>query len=113
MKSSIYFLAAMMLFYGFSWAGEEPPTPASNKALIDLVQSHADYIWTLIAAALVFFMQAGFAMVETGFTRAKNAINIIWTFVRPPPDWCRSARIDPDDCSFILLTTYRVNFKKF
>ena len=36
-----------------------------------------DVGWTLIAAALVFFMQAGFAMVETGFTRAKNAGNII------------------------------------
>ncbi len=34
-------------------------------------------IWYLIGAALVFFMQAGFAMVETGFTRAKNAGNII------------------------------------
>jgi len=34
-------------------------------------------VWFLIGAALVFFMQAGFAMVETGFTRAKNAGNII------------------------------------
>ena len=34
-------------------------------------------IWFLIGAAFVFFMQAGFAMVETGFTRAKNAGNII------------------------------------
>lgn len=34
-------------------------------------------VWVLIATALVFFMQAGFAMVETGFTRAKNAGNII------------------------------------
>ncbi|MCM1330422.1 MAG: ammonium transporter [Ruminococcus sp.] len=34
-------------------------------------------VWFLIGAALVFFMQAGFAMVETGFTRAKNAANII------------------------------------
>ncbi len=34
-------------------------------------------LWTLVAAALVFFMQAGFAMLETGFTRAKNAGNII------------------------------------
>lgn len=33
--------------------------------------------WVLIAGALVFFMQAGFAMVETGFTRSKNAGNII------------------------------------
>ncbi|MEC9485849.1 MAG: hypothetical protein UMR38_08310 [Candidatus Izemoplasma sp.] len=36
-----------------------------------------DTIWVLLATALVFFMQAGFAMVETGFTRAKNAGNII------------------------------------
>ena len=34
-------------------------------------------IWVLVGAALVFFMQAGFAMVEAGFTRAKNAGNII------------------------------------
>ncbi|HAE42933.1 MAG TPA: ammonium transporter, partial [Clostridiales bacterium] len=34
-------------------------------------------VWVLVATALVFFMQAGFAMVETGFTRAKNAGNII------------------------------------
>jgi Amt family ammonium transporter len=39
--------------------------------------SSVDTMWVLIAAALVFFMQAGFAMVETGFTRAKNAGNII------------------------------------
>ena len=39
--------------------------------------SALDTIWTLLGEALVFFMQAGFAMVETGFTRAKNAGNII------------------------------------
>jgi Amt family ammonium transporter len=59
------------------WAGDDPITLESNKAAIDLVQTHADYVWTLIAAALVFFMQAGFALVECGFTRAKNAINIM------------------------------------
>lgn len=39
--------------------------------------SSADTLWTLVGTVLVFFMQAGFAMVETGFTRAKNAANII------------------------------------
>ena len=34
-------------------------------------------IWTIVGATLVYFMQAGFAMVEAGFTRAKNAGNII------------------------------------
>lgn len=36
-----------------------------------------DTVWVLFATVLVFFMQAGFAMVETGFTQAKNAGNII------------------------------------
>ncbi len=39
--------------------------------------SSVDTMWVLLAAVLVFFMQAGFAMVETGLTRAKNAGNII------------------------------------
>ena len=34
-------------------------------------------VWFLIGAALVFWMQAGFAMVEAGFTRAKNTGNIL------------------------------------
>jgi ammonium transporter, Amt family len=37
----------------------------------------ADTVWVLIAAALVMFMQPGFAMVEAGFTRAKNSANIL------------------------------------
>jgi Amt family ammonium transporter len=60
-----------------AWGADEAPTVASNAEAIATVQTHADYVWTLIAAALVFFMQAGFAMVETGFTRAKNAVNIL------------------------------------
>ena len=58
-------------------AADPEPTALTNKEAIDLVQTHANYLWTLVAACLVFFMQAGFAMVEAGFTRAKNAINIM------------------------------------
>ena len=58
-------------------ASEEAPTITSNAAAIALVQEHANYVWTLVAASLVFFMQAGFAMVEAGFTRAKSAVNIM------------------------------------
>ena len=43
----------------------------------ELVQSNLNVVWTLVAAILVFTMQAGFALVETGFTRAKNAANIM------------------------------------
>lgn len=52
-----------------------------SQEIVDLVESAANSkvfgVWFLIAVSLVFFMQAGFAMVETGFTRAKNAGNII------------------------------------
>ncbi len=48
-----------------------------TSAIADFVTSNIFGVWFLIGAALVFWMQAGFAMVETGFTRAKNAGNII------------------------------------
>lgn len=67
----------LVLLPTLSFGGDAPPTIQSNADAIALVQDHANYLWTLIAAALVFFMQAGFAMVETGFTRAKSAVNIM------------------------------------
>ena len=68
-KKILKFLPVLaMTAVPFAWAGEE--TPASNAVAINTM-------WTLLAAFLVFFMQAGFAMVETGFTRAKNACNIM------------------------------------
>ena len=47
------------------------------ESILETVTSEVFGIWYLIGAALVFFMQCGFAMVETGFTRIKNAGNII------------------------------------
>lgn len=49
----------------------------TQESIISLVSEHTFGIWFLIGAALVFWMQAGFAMVEAGFTRAKNAGNIL------------------------------------
>lgn len=60
-------LFLMIGMYGF----------AEEVVTAEVVQTNLNWTWTLIAAAMVFFMQAGFAMVETGFTRAKNAGNII------------------------------------
>ena len=77
MKKFILSLGLVLTFFGVALAEEKMPTVMSNKEAIDLVQTHANYIWTLLAAVLVFFMQAGFALVETGFTRAKNAVNIL------------------------------------
>ncbi len=47
------------------------------EQITNLISEQTFGIWFLIGAALVFWMQSGFAMVETGFTRAKNAGNII------------------------------------
>ncbi len=49
----------------------------TEEAIVSLVNEHTFGIWFLIGAALVFWMQAGFAMVEAGFTRAKNSGNIL------------------------------------
>jgi len=54
-----------------------PESGIAQDTSAEAVQSNLNFIWTIIAACLVFFMQAGFALVETGFTRAKNAVNII------------------------------------
>ena len=48
-----------------------------NESIFTAVTQSVFGVWFLIGAALVFFMQCGFAMVESGFTRAKNAGNII------------------------------------
>lgn len=67
---------------------KKPPTVEElQKAIEDLkteaaaatasVVEQTGWLWTCIAAFLVFFMQAGFALVEAGFTRAKNCVNII------------------------------------
>lgn len=48
-----------------------------TEEIMEVLNGQIFGVWFLIGAALVFWMQAGFAMVETGFTRAKNAGNII------------------------------------
>jgi Amt family ammonium transporter len=68
MKKTLLWVLVFLLV-GSSAAFAQTSTKTANEVAIDTV-------WILLAAVLVFFMQAGFAMVETGFTRAKNAVNI-------------------------------------
>ncbi len=59
-------------------AAEAAPAQEAAAAESDPdYQGQLDTLWTLLAAFLVFFMQAGFALVEVGFTRAKNSCNIL------------------------------------
>ena len=68
----------------------------------------ADTIWVLIGAFLVFSMQPGFAMVETGFTRAKNAGNIVMKNVM---DMCLGSIVfwvlgfGSRDCNYLFCCT--------
>ena len=48
-----------------------------SSDILSAIDSSVFGVWFLIGAALVFWMQAGFAMCEAGFTRAKNSGNII------------------------------------
>ena len=66
----------------------------SMETIISAVNGELFGVWFLIGAVLVFFMQCGFAMVESGFTRAKNAGNII---MKNLMDFCIGAVV------FILL----------
>ena len=51
--------------------------PASEAAkVLEQVNGDMGMLWMLIAGILVFLMQAGFTLVESGMTRAKNAVNI-------------------------------------
>jgi ammonium transporter, Amt family len=63
-------LAALAIPTGV-FAQETAPVAAET------ITTQIDIIWLLVASVLVFFMQAGFALVESGFTRSKNAANIL------------------------------------
>jgi Amt family ammonium transporter len=81
-KIGIGMALIVFLLSGVAMAKEAGPPPSPEvTAAVDAakneLQLNMNIIWTAIAAFLVFFMQAGFAMVETGFTRAKNACNIV------------------------------------
>ncbi|MHC4941197.1 MAG: ammonium transporter, partial [Planctomycetota bacterium] len=53
------------------------PALAEDGGAGEAVVSGLDTLWVLLAAALVFFMQAGFGMVEAGLIRTKNAANVL------------------------------------
>lgn len=53
------------------------PTADELQAELDVLNVETDTLWIMISAFLVFFMQAGFAMLEMGTVRSKNAQNIL------------------------------------
>ncbi len=72
-------ILAMGLLAGPALAQDAPADPIASAVseAKDELSTNTNIVWTCVAAFMVFFMQAGFAMVEAGFTRAKNAVNIL------------------------------------
>ncbi|MBD2339405.1 ammonium transporter [Calothrix sp. FACHB-156] len=72
-QASLALAALIVLGWGYAAVAQAPaagPTTAELKVAIDT-------LWVAIAAFLVFFMNAGFCMLETGFCRQKNAVNVL------------------------------------
>jgi Amt family ammonium transporter len=68
-------LVALAATSGVALAGEHDPTGA---ATVQADPSTAvNFTWTLMAAFLVFFMQAGFALLEAGSVRSKSVVNVL------------------------------------
>ncbi|MBT9315436.1 ammonium transporter [Leptothoe spongobia] len=59
------------------WNGAVLAADSALEPLPDSLQVTVDTMWVLLCAALVFFMNAGFAMLETGFCQSKNAVNVL------------------------------------
>ena len=76
-KYTIGIIPIMVLFAVFSAFPVYAEDAASNAEAIEGLQTNLNIVWTAVAAFLVFFMQPGFALVEAGFTRAKNVVNIL------------------------------------
>ncbi len=76
------FLPALMVIITAAglYAADAAPAAVTQSALDELKRSMAvgvDTVWVLFTAILVFFMNLGFAMVESGLCRAKNTVNIL------------------------------------
>ena len=77
-RMQVVLLLVVVLGFAATSVAQEPPAETPNAAaLVESLETNLNIVWTCVAAFLVFFMQAGFAMVEAGFTRAKNAVNIV------------------------------------
>ena len=70
-------LAIVFLLPGIMAALRAQAQPAGAAPVIDNVKVAMDTTWTLLTAFLVFFMNLGFALVESGLCRAKNTVNIL------------------------------------
>src|SRR5262249_18456329 len=69
-------IATLLMTSGAAWATKSTPPDTSTAEGLGIA---TNILWVTIGAVLVIFMQAGFALVETGFCRAKHAAHVVST----------------------------------
>ncbi len=77
LRSTSLIALVMLLIPGIALAQQATPTVESLLEQVSNSKVALDTLWTLVAAFLVMFMAAGFALLESGFCRAKNTANIL------------------------------------
>lgn len=77
LRRAVIFLLFTLLFLFLISTIASAADPTGETTLLSDPGAPADYVWVLMSAALVFLMQAGFAMLTAGFCRAKNAANLM------------------------------------
>lgn len=75
-QACIPLAAIICLVWGYAAVAQTPPKPSTDEQLATL-KVGMDTMWVMVTGMLVFFMNAGFAMLETGFCRQKNAVNVL------------------------------------
>ncbi|MBD0392770.1 MAG: ammonium transporter, partial [Microcoleus sp. C1-bin4] len=75
-QACIPIAAIIVLVWGYAAVAQTAPAPTTEEQLASL-KVGMDTMWVMVAGMLVFFMNAGFGMLETGFCRQKNAVNVL------------------------------------
>jgi ammonium transporter, Amt family len=75
-QACIPIAAIIVLAWGYAAVAQTAPAPTTEEQLASL-KVGMDTMWVMVAGMLVFFMNAGFGMLETGFCRQKNAVNVL------------------------------------
>jgi Amt family ammonium transporter len=75
-QACIPIAAIIVLGWGYAAVAQTAPAPTTEEQLASL-KVGMDTMWVMVAGMLVFFMNAGFGMLETGFCRQKNAVNVL------------------------------------
>ncbi len=75
-QACIPLAAIILLVWGYAAVAQDPPPPTTEE-VIATVKVGIDTMWVVVASVLVIFMNAGFGMLEAGFCRQKNSVNIL------------------------------------